>query len=185
MRDAPVLRRRIAEETTLDLVVRPAAGHALERVLGHASQLGIRPQHRLLEEQKDRIGLGELRRAAETPVLLVIGGPDGVEDEVDQVGFELARASGHSGGGSLARLQHAARHLCLVGPVVIRDAQERARHLVGRHVCGAGEDVARRRQECGAGPAAHVVALVDIRPDVVVDADRHVFAIDEIDHGRM
>src|SRR5438270_534660 len=71
MRDAPVLRRRVAEETTRDLVVRPAACHALQRVLGHAAQLGVRPQNGLFEQQQDRVGLGKLRRAAEPSVLLV------------------------------------------------------------------------------------------------------------------
>ena len=185
VRHAPVLRRGVAEEAALDVVVGAAAGHLLQRVEGHALQRIVGTDHRLLEEQEQRLGLRKLGRAAEAPVLLVIGGANGIEDLVDESGSEVSRAARDARSRALARLQHPARNLGLAGPVVACDPDQRARHLVGRHICRPGEDVARRGQERGRRPTTHVVALVDVGPDVVVDSHRHVVAVDEIDHARV
>src|SRR4029077_6689586 len=73
------------------------------------------------------------------------------------------------------------RYLGLVRAVVAGDPREGVGHLVRRHVRGAGEDVPGRRQESRGRPAAHVVALVDVGADVVVDPNGDVLAVDEIE----
>ncbi len=181
MRDAPVLRRRIAEEPAFDVVVRASSGHMFQRVDRHLMELGIGAKLGLLEEQQDRVGLRELRRVAEPAVPRIVGRGHRFEDRIDQPSVELARAARDSGAGTLARLQHARRDLGLVGPVIGRDLAEGVRHLVRRQVRGPGEDVAGGSQERGRRPPAHVVALVDVRADVVVDPDGHVIAVDEVD----
>ena len=185
MRDAPILRRRVTEEAPFDVVVRATAGHLLERVHGHAPELGVRAQHRLFEQQQDRIGLRKLRRVAEATVFGVVCGLHGVEDRVHEARLELAHASRDTRRRTLARLEDSACDVGLVRSVVVRDADQRARHLVRRQVGAAREDVARSGEECGGRPAAHVVALVDVGPDVVVDTHRHVLAVDDVDHAGM
>ena len=185
VRDAPVLRRRVAEETAFDVVVGAASVHLLERVDRHPPELLV-PAHRgLLEEEQQGVGLRELRRDAEPAVLGVIGVPDSVDDLVDQPGLQLAGAARDTEGGALAGLQHACRDLRLVVAVVAGDADERARHLVGRKVRRASEDVSRRREERRRRPPAHVVALVNVGADVVVDPHGDVIAIDDVDHARV
>ena len=185
VRDAPVLGRRVAEETAFDLVIRAAASHPFERMHGHAPQLVVRAHNRLLEQQQDGVGLGKLRRVAEAAVLGIVRRPNRVQDHVDEPRLELARTAGHAGRRALARIEDAARDLGLAAAVVVRDAHERVRHLVRRQVRAAGQDVAGRREEGGRRPAAHVVALVDVGPHVIVDADGHELAVDDVDHARM
>ena len=185
MGHAPVLRRRVAEEAALDVVVGPAACHLLERVHRHPSQLFVAAQRGLLEEEKDGVCLRELRGAAEAAVLRVVSVLHRAQDFVDQGGVQGAGAASHPRGRSLPRLQDAAGDLRLVVAVVARDRHQRAGHLVRRQVGGAGEDVARRCEKRGRRPAAHVVALVDVGANVVVDAHRHVVTIDDVDHARV
>ena len=83
MRHTPVLRGRVAEEAALDVVVRSAAGHLLERVHGHRPQLWVGPQLRLLEQHEDRVGLRKLGRGAKASVLRVVGVLDRVENLID------------------------------------------------------------------------------------------------------
>ena len=72
VRHAPVLGRRVAEEPALDVVVRAASGHLLQRVDRHLPELSIAADLRLLEQQEDGVGLRELRRGAEPAVLRVV-----------------------------------------------------------------------------------------------------------------
>src|SRR5712691_6390424 len=62
MRHAPVLRGRVAEETTLDVVVGAARGHHFERMRRHRAQLRVGVQLRLLQEQEDGVGLRKFGR---------------------------------------------------------------------------------------------------------------------------
>src|SRR5262249_10983085 len=80
-----------------------------------------------------------------------------------------------------AAFQDGGDDLGLSCPVVAGDAGQCVGHLVGRQVGGAGQHVALRSQEGGGRPAPHVVALIDVRPDIVVDAHRDVLAVDQVD----
>src|SRR6266852_6663306 len=95
MRDAPVLRCRVAEEAALDMVVGSTAGHPLERVHGHRAQLRVGSQLRLLEQEQDGIRLGKLGGGPKAAVLGVVSVLDRVEDFIDQRVVERPRAACH------------------------------------------------------------------------------------------
>src|SRR5688500_4611642 len=73
--------------------------------------------------------------------------------------------------------------LALGGPHLV-DAVHRLPHLVGWDVRPAVDDLSLGREEHGARPAAHVVPTVHIGTLVVVDADRHVAVVDDLDDLR-
>ncbi len=181
MRHAPVLGGRVAEEPALDVVVHASSGHLLQGVHRHPAQVLVTADLCLLEQQRERIGLRKFRRRPEAAVLGVVRGPHGVENRIDLRRVHVAGAARRGRTRALAALEHLGRDLGPMRAVVGRDAPERAGHLLGWQVRGAREDVARRGEERGRRPAAHVVALVDVRPDVVVDADRHVLVLDHVD----
>ena len=96
VRHAPVLRRGVAEEAALDVVVGAAAGHLLERVHRSQPQAVVRAQNGLLEQEKDRVGLRKLRRVAEAAIFGVVGRRDGLDHLVDQPDLELSGAARHA-----------------------------------------------------------------------------------------
>ncbi len=182
MRHAPVLRGGVAEEPALDMVVGSTAGHAFERVHGHRAQLRVGSQLRLLEQEQDGVGLRELGGGPKAAVFGVVSVLDRVVDDfVDETVLERARAAGHQRTRALFGFQHAVGDLRLMRVVVAGHPRQRVGHLVGRQVRGAGEQLTGRGQECCRRPAAHVVALVDVGPEVVVDPDGKVLAVDEVD----
>ena len=124
------------------MVVGASARHPLQRVHSHLTQRGIRPKLGLLQQQQDRVGLRELGRVSETPVLGVVGGGDRTQDRVDHSVRQRRGTPRDAGASPLARLEDASRDLRLVGPVVRRDTHERIRHLVRWQVGGARKDVA-------------------------------------------
>src|SRR6266852_5528598 len=93
MRNAPVLRGRVAEEPALDVVVGAACGHSVERVLRHGAQLLVPAQLRLLEQKEDGIGLRKLGRGSEATVFRVVSILDGTKDGVDDRVVERTRAA--------------------------------------------------------------------------------------------
>ena len=172
VRDTPVLGRRVPEEPTFDVVVRRTAGHALQRVYGHLAQLFVAAQLCLLEQQQDGLGLRKFRRHTKAAELRVVRAANRLEDGIDQGGVELTRATRGYRAGPLAALEDLGRDLGAVGPVVGGHPPECAGHLLRRQIGGAGEDVTGRGEKGGGRPASHVVALVDVRPYVIVDTDR-------------
>ncbi len=69
--------------------------------------------------------------------------------------------------------------------VIAGHFRQRIFHLVRRQIRRAGEQLSGRRQERGRRPAAHVVTLVDVGAEVVVDPDGKVLAVDEVDYARV
>src|SRR5262249_47178146 len=131
-------------------------------------------EDRLLGQQSDGVGLRKLGGAAKPAVLLVVGILDTSQNAVDQARIERAGAGSGCRAGAAAAFEDGGDDLRLSCPVVAGDAGQCVGHLVGRQVGGAGQNVALRGEEGGGRPAAHVVALVDVRPDVVVDPHGNV-----------
>src|SRR6266851_2773714 len=185
MRDAPILRCGVSEEPALDMVVGSTAGHPLERVHGHRAQLWVGSQLRLLEQKQDGVLLRKLGGGAKAAVLGVVSVLDRVEDFVDETVLERTRTAGHQRTSALFGFQYAIDDLRLMRVVVDGNLRERIGHLVRRQVSGSGEQLPGRGQKCGRGPATHVVTLVDIGSQVVVDSDGKVLAVDQVDDARV
>jgi len=94
MRDAPILGRRVAEEAALDVVVRAASRHLVEGMDGHLAQLWVGAELRLFQQQEDGVGLREFGRAAEAPVLRIVGGGGSIEDRIHHPVVERSGAPG-------------------------------------------------------------------------------------------
>ncbi len=82
---------------------------------------------------------------------------------------------------NLLRLFHLLADLLPVLLVVGAELVEHLAELVGRDVGHAGQHLAVGGEEGGGGPAAHVVASVDVGPLVVIDADGDEPLVDELD----
>ena len=145
----------------------------------------------LVEQEAKEPDLRELRRAAEAAELRVVLAANERADGVDDVRRKLALLRRCAIRRGLARLRlllvelgDAGGDLLALGGPHLVDAIHRLPHLVGRDVRPAVDDLSLRREEDGARPAAHVVATVHVGTLVVVDADRHVAVVDDLDDLR-
>ena len=89
VRDLPLPRRRVAKETTFDLVAHPTRGHRGERLVEHRRELRVTEATVLVEHETKDLGLRELRLAAEASELRIVltahEGADGVDDLPGQI----------------------------------------------------------------------------------------------------
>src|SRR5690606_20658419 len=148
-----------------------------------------------VQEEGERAGIRELRRAAEPAVAEVEGVGERLDGVFDERGRKLARRTLRlrvrgDPGPDLARRPD--RALALLAPDprdLLEDPPERwaAETVVGREVRAAVEDLALRGQERGERPAALpadrldrvLIAGVDVGPLVTGDLDRDEVLIDQ------
>ena len=181
MRDIPFTRCRVTEEAALDLVVHAARGHRAERLVQHVREVRVAVASVFIEQEAKEADLRELGRPAEAAELRVVLSADQRADGVDDVRRQLAALRLARRGLVLAQLSDATGDLLAFGGPHLVDAVQRLPHLLGRDVRAAVDDLALRREEDGAGPAAHVVAAVHVGALVVVDAHRDVAVVDDLD----
>ena len=182
MGDAPVLCRRVAEEAALDVVVGASARHLGESEAGHLHQLRFVPRHRLFGEKRDGLGLRKLWGAAKAAVGPVIRVLAGRQHGVDEARHQRPGARGDRGRRLLPILQDLGDDLRLVAPIKALHPLQRAQHLLGRKVGGPRQHVPLRGEEDGGRPATHVVSVVDVGAEVVVDPDGNEGAVQVVDH---
>jgi hypothetical protein len=105
-------RDRVAVEAALPRVPQPLVEHRVERALDDLlpSRLAGLAEDR--HRQRQRGGVGELGLDAESAVLLVVGGEDGLDQygEVEVWGSAFAGAFGASFGGTRGAARRSARH---------------------------------------------------------------------------
>ena len=181
VRFRPVASRRVSEEAALDVVVHAAARHRVERPLQHRRELGRAVTTVLVEQEAQDVHLRELRFAAEAAVLGVVLPADKRADHVDDLRRYVPRLWRARDRLLSAAVVDASLDVVALESPEIRDGDDRAVHRLGVEVRPAVHDLAVGRQERGRGPAAHVVAAVDVGALVVVDADRDVAVVDLAD----
>jgi len=147
----------------------------------HRRDLGIAEPAMLVEEEAQKLGLRELRLAAETAELRVVLPAHQGAHLINDLKAEIARLGCARLVFLLAKLGDAVRELRPLRRPEIGDRPEVRPHGIGRHVRPAVHDLTVGRQERGRGPAAHVVATVHVGALIVVDADRHVAFVDKAD----
>ena len=181
VRHLPLPRRRVTEEPALDVVVHAAARHGAERLVEHRRELRVAVAAVLVEEEAEDLGLWELGLAAEAAELRVVLAADDRPDGIDDLGAQVTRLRG---AGLTLLLAHLGDPLGDVAALVapdVGDLVEVGAHRLGWDVGAPVDDLAVGREERRRRPAAHVVAAVHVGALVVVDADRHVAVVDELD----
>ena len=181
VRHVPLARGRVAEEPTFDLVVHAAGGHGAERLVQHVCEVRIAVAPVFVEQEAKEAHLWELRRATEASELRVVLSAHQRADGVDDVRGQLAAFRLARGCLLFSELGDATGDLLAFGGPHFVNAVQRLPHRLRRDVGAAVDDLAFRREEDGAGPAAHVVAAVHVGPLVVVDAHRDVAVVDDVD----
>ena len=182
--DAPVAPGGVAEEAALDGVPQVTAAHLLQSAGEHQSR-GLLSGARLrLQQQRGQcVGAGELHPFPEAAELLVEALVEGGEGPGHH-------RLGDVGGGGL-RLGFLLSLPGLVGfqanvvPALVPDLQDLAQQgveLVRGHVGGPGHDLPVGGEHRHTGPAAHIVAAVDVGTQVVVHPDGHERLVERLDH---
>src|SRR6266540_5545647 len=181
MGNGPILGGGVAEEASFHVVVHAARGHPVQRVEHDVLQLLLARRQVAVDQQLEGGGVGKLGSRAETAVPGVKAIGDPADDPLDDRGGKrpLRRAQSGSPLGQLGDLR--LELLPAVGPGR-RHLPEEAPHGLRWEVRAAGEDLARRREEGGRGPAAHVVAPIDVRAAVIVDLHRDIGFLDQPGH---
>src|SRR3989442_7421638 len=111
-----------------------------------------------VEQEAKEAHLRELRRAPEASELRVVLSTHQRADGVDDVRGQLAALRLARRRLLLAQLRDTGGDLLAFGGPHLIDAVQRLPHRLRRDVGAAVDDLALRREEDGAGPAAHVVA---------------------------
>lgn len=201
VRDDPLAVHGVAGEAAAELVVDPAARHRRTAVGGHLQgALGTRTRV-VAQQELDDHGRGELGRAAEAAVPLVVV-PGQPQQGLGQFGFTGEAALGGRQGPAREIAHDAAGHLGdLLAPVRPGGGDPFEHLLEGRHaVAGLGREVRAEVEGFGLGgeedghrPAAlagrglhglHVHG-VDVGPLLAVDLHRDEVRVEVVGDGRV
>ena len=163
---------------SLGMIVEAARVHRVERALDDVARPAVGVIAVQREGEVQGCGQRKLRRDAEAAVLVVKRRKDQIDQRV-----ERRRVTG--GDVTRSRLRRL-RLLDLAGPRPHRvdHALEDARHLLGGHERATTQEIARGGQEGRGRPATEVVALVDVRAAIGVDANRNERLLHEGDDRR-
>ena len=181
---APVVAGHEAEEAAVNGIVHGAVRNGVQAFFQHSAEKGFAGDAIAVEQEAEHRGGGELGGDAKAAVAGVIGSGDAAGDLVHQGGVGFA-AGGDAGGVFAALAEDVVGLLVEFGFAVGVGTAHFVQHrqeLVGGQVGGAGDVAAVGSEEGGGGPAAHVVAGVDVGAVVGVDPHGDEVFVDEAGH---
>ena len=189
VRLAPVALCAVAEPAALDAVEQRGT-HRAEAEADVAQRLRVAVAALAVEQQAQGGGVRELRRvvrrrgAREAAEVLVEGAVDRSADLGDELRRErpAPRVSALAMG---ARLDDLRRDRLAADVPGLVDAIQQLEQRLGREVGDGGEALAVAVQQRHGRPAAGVVAGVEVRPHIGVDADGDEAAAHELDDPRV
>ena len=173
LRLRPVGRRAVAEEPAVHIVEHRRVGHGVQRLAKHGGVEVLAGGALKVEDKAKDAGISELRLPAQTAVAGIVCSGHDAGYPVNQRILDLGPGC-HAAGVYAPLLQQVAGLFVEAGLVgLVRSFQfhQHRQKLVGWQVGGAAYQSSVGRQESGRGPAAHVVAGVDVGAVVVVHPD--------------
>ena len=179
VRQLPLARRRVAIEPASLAIVKAPVANRVERALDDPPGPDVAVCRVQRQREVQWRGQRELRRDAKAAVLLVKAGEDEIDESVERRCVITCDDPGRVG----RRL----RPLDLVAARAhgFEHPLKNARHVIGGHERPAAQQVAGSRQKRGRRPSPKVVAVVDVRPAIGVDADRNEGVLNQRDDGRV
>ena len=124
MRDLPLPRRRVAEETALDVVVHTAGGHRGKRAMKHRRDLRVAEPAMLVEKEAEELGLRELRLAPEPSELRIVLPAHEGAHLIDDLNAEITGLGRSSLVLLLTKLCYALREIRTLGRPEVGDLRE-------------------------------------------------------------